>query len=259
MQVFRSLVWNIPLQTEEPDYLLNTPVSQIPSELSMVSLTPMMLWRILEQREGAEKLKKFNSILIGGGDFQFKIDTEKFPSTNFYHTYGMTESLSHIAVRKLYEDPVFRLLPGTLIRQNAEDETLEFCNFLTSDLWVKTNDVVALTGDNSFKIIGRVDHIVNSGGIKINPEEIERMIYAQLDLPVNSFFVYGAPDEVLGNKLVLVFDKEQVMLNAGSIDIVEFSHAYQRPKKVIGADVFLFNEGNKIDRKQTLQKIKEQN
>lgn len=257
MQVFRSLVWNIPLQTEEPDYLLNTRVSQIPSELSLVSLTPMMLCRILQQQEGTEKIKKFRAILIGGGDFQFKIDTGQFPSTNFYHTYGMTESLSHIAVRKLYDDDEFKLLPGTQLRQNIEDQTLEFSNFLTSGSWIKTNDVAEFTDDKSFRIKGRVDNLINSGGIKINPEEIEGIIYEQLDLPVNSFFICGQSDEVLGNKVVLVFDEEQVRLNSGSLDIVKFSNAYLRPKMVIGTEGFLYNEGNKIDRKKTLQKIKD--
>lgn len=251
MQVFRSLVWGIPIRVEEPDYVFDEFTTE--SGINIVSLTPLMLWRILQQDNGKKILGKFRHILIGGGDFQFVINLTDFPETSFYHTYGMTESLSHIAVKRIGIDKGFRLLEGTEIRKNDADDTLEFRNILTSNQWLKTNDIIEFNSDVEFVIKGRADNIINSGGVKINPETIERIIQETLDLPVNSFFVFGSKDEKLGDMLTLAYDSSQIAMP--EIEKLSFEFAYLRPKQIIPIDGFIVNESNKINRKLTLKKI----
>ena len=120
-----------------------------------------------------------------------------------YSTYGMTETLSHIALRRLNgpeASPYYHPFPSVTLSLSPEN-TLVIDAPLVCDERLVTNDVARLLPDGSFAIIGRKDNIINSGGIKIQIEEVEERLRPYLDRP---YAITAAPDPRLGEAVVLL-------------------------------------------------------
>jgi O-succinylbenzoic acid--CoA ligase len=248
MQIFRSLVWEIPIETVKPS---TTPFLNYKGHGSIVSLTPMQLSVILNDEKQSETLKKFRIVLIGGSDISPEIEKPiaDWETPIFYHTYGMTETYSHVAMRRIGHDAFYKFILLTEAQTNQEG-CLMFKNALTENKWLQTNDLAQINADGSFCIKGRVDNIINSGGVKINPEEVEEIIAAQTALSRESFYCAGIKDTVLGEKLVLV-----ILSGAPIPDLttVQFNQPYLRPRGIIICREILRTETNKIKRQATLE------
>ena len=120
---------------------------------------------------------------------------------------------------------------------------LEFKGTITDNKWLKTNDLGSIIESSIFKWIGRKDFIINSGGIKFNPETIEDKLTA---IPKGSFLISSLPDKVFGEKIVLLLEKAKP-------DNLDFSSLdkYERPKEVIENVTFIRTPSDKIDRIRT--------
>lgn len=252
MQVFRSLVWGIEINVESAEFLNLNEETVNNCKANILSLTPMLLWKVLQQPLGPIFINKFKAILIGGGDLLFEIDTVQFPNTRFIFTYGMTESLSHIATQEIGKEPYFKVLPETKVTLNPDDNTLKFRNYLTKEDWLQTNDVAEMLSETTFVIKGRIDNVINSGGLKIHPEQVEKWINSKIEIPVNSFFVGAKPDHILGQKLVLYYDTLSVKPEI--FETLVFENKTWKPKEFIGVEGFEINEGNKINRVKSITK-----
>lgn len=253
MQVARSLVWNMNLMVVEP---ASDPFLHYSGNHSIVSLTPMQLFTILQTPASREKLNRFRIVLIGGGEVSSTLENGVLGMRpDFYHTYGMTETYSHIALRKMNRDSAFFPLPQTEIKLNAQD-CLCIKNFLTNNAWLETKDMAKLQG-NGFIVLGRADNMINSGGMKILAEEMEKMLSANLQLPVGSFFYAGLPDVKFGQKPVLVVNKKLVQSLPPWESIFE-NHRYAKPKEIIFLDDFIYTKTGKIQRQKTLALISPQ-
>ena len=191
MMVVRALVCEAGLILADPS---SNPLVGVAgfNTISFAAFVPHQFQNIIEQ--SPEKLNfsdNMKAILLGGAPLNRKIlfECSKL-NIPVYETYGMTETLSHIAVRKLNHGEVaegFTLLPGIEI-QLDDEKCLSIRTPLNPERWLKTGDMAELLPDGSFKVLGRRDNVINSGGIKINIEEVEKKIFEAIS------FYFGKKD-----------------------------------------------------------------
>jgi len=162
----------------------------------------------------------------------------------FYHTYGMTETASHVALREVGQV----LYQGIGDAKFKVDEVgaLVIRGTVTGHLPLETSDLVHLHDDRSFQWLGRKDFVINTGAYKVQPEPIERSLAAQL---AGKFIVSSVPDSALGQKVVLISEGEPVELD------VQMLHPYERPKAAYFHQKIALTENGKIDRHKTHQQF----
>jgi o-succinylbenzoate---CoA ligase len=264
MQVVRAIHSQCALVIAEPSA---NPFKNISGKkFTFATLTPMQLKNALEysKSSGIDFLLEntVQKILLGGASIPISLENEIMfhSNTSFYHGYGMTETVAHIAIRKLNKpnEPTFSLLKGVQIKLSKQ-HTLCINSGHTNNLWLETNDLAELYPNNTFKILGRTDFAINSGGVKLHPQEIEEKLEPIIQkwfpmLP--RYFVFGVKDELLGEKLVLVLEQ-----NDPKTDFLKIlkenwqGKSYQLPKAVYNLPKFVITLSGKVDRKATAQLI----
>ncbi len=202
----------------------------------------------LQAKNSLKELKNVKKLIIGGSMISKALEKElsKLP-TKVYETYGMTETITHIAAREIGEK-VFTVLPDITISYDYRNCLVIHAPRISDDLIV-TNDIVELTNEKQFKFIGRYDNIINSGGIKLIPEQIEEKLSGKV---AARFFVTGKPDEKLGEKLVLVIEGDNQKIDESVFDALD---KYEKPKEVLFIPKFKQTENGKILRKETSESI----
>ncbi|MEQ9403789.1 MAG: hypothetical protein RIM99_09405 [Cyclobacteriaceae bacterium] len=245
MVVFRSLIRNLNLRVIAPQ---SDPLSQIESEneyYDLVSLVPLQM-----QLATKEQVNRFKILLIGGavfGGINFQTNAK------IYATFGMTETVSHFALRESTQS--FFECVGDAIIKKTNDGRLKVSGTITDDKWLTTNDLIAYQSPVRFKWIGRSDFIINTGGVKINPEETEARLAHQLNA---NFIITSVPDNKLGNKIILLIEGQphDVHLN---IDMLE---KYEKPGNIHFLEKFVRTKSDKPDRIRTrevfLSQLKEE-
>jgi O-succinylbenzoic acid--CoA ligase len=206
-------------------------------------------------------LFKVRKLIVGGGVVSNNLKRKlNNISTEVYATYGMTETITHIAIKKLNyfseKGNYFTLLPNVSISLDSR-YCLVINAPLVSDGAVVTNDLVNIINENQFEWKGRYDSIINSGGIKLIPEQIEEILSKKIE---ERFFVSSVVDEVLGEKLVLIVEREGVAIeNKEGIETflegLELDK-YQLPKIIYFMEKFMETETSKIHRNNTKQLLK---
>ena len=113
--------------------------------------------------------------------------------------------------------------------------------------------MVTLISDTEFEWLGRYDGIINSGGVKLIPEQIEKKLSAVIDC---RFFVAGIPDEVLGEKLILIVENDKILeAIINKVRNLSTLNKYEIPKEIFFVDRFIETETKKIQRQKTLDLI----
>ena len=144
-------------------------------------------------------------------------------------------------------DAFFKVLPGIEIAQDQRD-----CLIVSAPLInpkkITTNDVILLTSKSTFVWLGRYDNVINSGGIKIYPEVLEKKLENQIK---NRFFIASFPDDRLGQKAVLIVEGENLELNL-KWDQIE---PLKRPKTIYFTSKFVETSSGKIQRQKTLDSL----
>jgi O-succinylbenzoic acid--CoA ligase len=243
MVLVRALVHDLSLILVEP---CQNPFLQIPPiPIHLTSFVPTQWSTILDSAVDLNLyFKEAKGILLGGAPVPDSLRKEfGFP---VYETYGMTETVSHIAFRT-WNQSEFRILPGVQIAQNDEN-CLLICAPMTENKWIETRDVVEIVEPGRFKLTGRLDRIINSGGIKIQPEKIEEVYRSVIDAPL---FVAGIPDEFWGQKVVLFVESIQVPVFEEKA-IQERLNSYEVPKQVVCLPSFIKTPSAKIDTLKTV-------
>ena len=202
----------------------------------------------LQVQKSLSKLHLVDIVLIGGTKVSY-ILSESILKTNCnaFESYGMTETISHIAIKKIGELS-FTVLPNVTISiDNRSCLVIEAVEL--SEEKVITNDIVEILNTTQFIFKGRIDNVINSGGIKIFPEEVEEILAKFISVP---FFVASKPDEILGEKVILVLEATPF-----SFDNSVFSELskYQIPKEIVFLESFVRTETQKINRKKSLEKL----
>lgn len=200
----------------------------------------------LQAKHSVKQLKKVKKLIVGGAKMEKSLETalSKLP-TIVYETYGMTETITHIAARKIGEKS-FTVLPNVTISYDDRNCLVIHAPSISDDVIV-TNDLVELLNENQFVFLGRIDNVINSGGIKFIPESIEEKLSGKID---SRFFITGKPDKELGQKVVLVIEGESFAVDTAIFDALD---KYEKPKEIIFVAQFKETENGKILRKESLK------
>ncbi|WP_313790869.1 AMP-binding protein [Flagellimonas chongwuensis] len=247
MMLVRTMILGLHLDMVEPS---SSPLNDTDNIYDFVAMVPLQVQNSMHQMD------RVGQIIIGGApvDSNLRNELSKLP-VRAYETYGMTETITHIAVKKIDGKKVnpFETLPDVSVSQDDRG-CLVIEAPKISDSNIITNDVVELINKNQFLWLGRYDSIINSGGIKIIPEKIEQKLSILIE---PRFFVAGLPDDRLGEKLVLVMECEP-MNKAGllkAIKVLQGVSKYEVPKQVYFMKSFVETSTRKVDRKKTLEQI----
>ncbi len=256
MLIVRGLIVGATLTLQEPS---GNPLQLLPENhpYTFASFAPLQLFPILENVHGEqEKLNRFKQLLVGGGALDYQLETALAQlDVRVFHTYGMTETVSHIALKELGKQQTFQLLPGVHIRTDARD-CLAVCCAATRNEWIQTNDVIERTDEHSFTILGRADDVINSGGIKIWPTKIEEALRKQLGSSVSNVFVHGIPDAKLGQKLIGVLEtSNEIDQTAVSSQLETMLSKYELPKQYLTVTAFCYTPTGKTNKAETLKMI----
>lgn len=243
MVVVRALVGSLKLVVTEPS---SHPLEGLDKAPYFAAMTPHQVASSLDNEHDYELLRKIKVLIIGGGPVNSDLlQRIKDFENEIYSTYGMTETLSHIALKKLNRVSKSSYVPFEgVVLEKTESGTLKIsCSRIgVSDL--KTNDLVSFNADGSFDIEGRLDNVINSGGIKIQIEKLECKIQEFIKTPFNVSFV---PDDLLGQKCVLISTYEI------SENLQEKIHSalpkYEAPKVYLKAEKLPVTLSGKPDRK----------
>lgn len=247
MMLIRAMMLGLYLDIIPPKKNLTINTRKIYQFAAMI---PMQLQKNLA------KLGKIKTIIVGGApvsnDLKKTIQTIK---PTVYETYGMTETVSHIAVKQLnnfseeISKPYFQVLPGVIISQDKRECLVIDAKNISEDIIV-TNDVVKLQGKTAFEWLGRIDHVINTGGVKVHPEVIENALTAHLD---TRFFIASLPDDELGERVILVVEGEPEPIQK---TVFAGLGKHEIPKDVFFVKHFQETQSGKIQRKKTLASIK---
>lgn len=216
-----------------------------------VSLVPLQIQAALSQE--IRLFQAFKIILIGGSALHPNMEQTVVQSSNmdstFYMGFGMTETISHIALRKLGQEDYTVLRDVILQVYPTETHILD----KATGVDITCTDVLEMTSKNTFKWIGRNDFVINSGGVKIHPERIEQLL---TDHILGNYVIASLPDELFGEKVVLI--TEQALDDADRTRIEEIIRstfgAYAVPKHYLVHSIP--TNGAKIMRKQLHDEIR---
>ena len=224
MMVVRAIVSGANLQLQEP---CSSPLAHITEPVDFAPLVPMQVASTLKQQNGTEQLAKAKSILLGGGfiDPALAEQLQHVPA-QIYASYGMTETLSHIALRHVNgpeRSDWYTPLRGVSLSLSTDDTLVITAPHLGITELV-TNDIAEIRQDGTFRILGRKDSVINSGGIKIQAEEIEQKLSAATGL---TLLVVPAPDRILGQCVALLWEGPAAAETSLHAAIKQLPHYHQ--------------------------------
>ncbi len=206
-----------------------------------------------------QKFALIKNVLIGGAAINAELRTKLIgKGNNVFHTYGMTETLTHIALMDLNRSEWYEVLEGYRVRLSDECTLIISTPFLRSDLL--TNDFVEMNAEGRFRINGRVDFVINSGAYKVSPEKVEQKIFEWVEIYKEDFgnlMVFGKPDLNLGESVCLVTERKMSDITFSNLqDYLQQSlHKYEIPTHRIVLDSFLFTNSGKLARKEIIKRL----
>lgn len=249
MMLVRAMILGLELDMVEPSA---NPVFDYEKHYDFGAMVPFQLENSLEY------CNNIKTMIIGGAPASYHlIDSVQDSKTNVYETFGMTETVSHIAVRKLNNfkhgrsllKSYFKTLPSIKISQDDRNCLIINAPKISNEQIV-TNDIVKLHSENEFEWLGRYDNVINTGGVKVFPETIEKKIEDKI---TKRFFVGSEEDKTYGENVILVIEGEETDL---STNIFEGLDTYEVPKQTYFVSKFSETVNGKIQRTQTLKLLK---
>lgn len=251
MMVVRSIERKLKLIVAEPSL---HPVDHLTEEIDFCAMTP------LQVENSLDKLHLIKNLIIGGAAVSESLKNKILQmnldrSNRIFETYGMSETLSHIALKQLMpeQEDYFTAFENVSISLDERGCLTIFAPNVNAEV-LKTNDLVDIKNDKQFKFLGRIDNVINSGGAKIFPEALE--ILVKKEIPNEAIFV-GLPDESLGQKLILIVEgneSDEVIQHIGQLP---FEKNFHRPKEIIFISKIPRTPNGKVSRIELYKMINE--
>lgn len=242
MMLVRGLILGLELDCIEPRAKV-----ELAHDYDFAAMTPMQLENSLDA------IERIKTLIVGGAPMSKPLEKKiQNVSTHIYMTYGMAETVSHIALKKLNHTKVknapYKTLPNITVSKDDRGCLVIDAPKLASEPIV-TNDLVTIFSDTEFEWLGRVDNIINSGGIKMIPELLENKLEGKLN---ERFFIASQPDDVLGQKVVLIIEG-----NSNNVDTEVFKvlDTYEKPKAIYNVPQFKETASGKVIREETLKMV----
>jgi o-succinylbenzoate---CoA ligase len=254
MMLVRGMVLGLELTIIEPN---SNPLENLENhDFNFAAFVPLQLQKILENKNQIKVLNKMKAIIVGGAAVNEVLEKEiQQLEVPVYSTYGMTETVSHIAISRLNgadKSSNFQVLEGVKIGID-ERNCLNIIADASNNELVQTNDIVEIINENEFKLIGRFDNIINSGGVKIQLEKVEKAF--EKIIPDKRFFAFGIADLVLGQKLILVIETEDLKDKRILSESTGSLSKYEIPKQIFTIKNFSDTPTGKIDKKETIKRL----
>lgn len=254
MMVVRSIVGGLHLICiESSGHPLAKDLGQT---IDFAAMVPLQVFNSIEKPQEQERLKAIRNIIIGGGsiDEEMERKLKDFPNA-VWSTYGMTETLSHIALRRVNGSEAsewYTPLDGVSVAV-AEDGSLIVNAPNVCQAPLHTHDCACLHPDGRrFRILGRMDNVIDSGGIKLHIENIERKL--RPDLP--PFLITKVPDNKFGEAVVLMMEQgnSETSPNMSEKDLSDLFdrklEKYERPRYIARVAHIPLTETGKPARKK---------
>tara|TARA_R100001369_G_scaffold22674_1_gene41295 strand:+ start:51453 stop:52550 length:1098 start_codon:yes stop_codon:yes gene_type:complete len=251
MMLVRAMVLGWELDIVPPT---SNPLDQIFKIYDFCAMTPFQL------DNSIGRLHLIKKLIVGGGAVSPNLqEMVQGLNTKVYETFGMTETVSHIAAKRLNpkknrkKPAPFKVLQKVAISKDNRDCLVIKAPTLSDEV-LKTNDVVEILTYKKFLWKGRYDNVINSGGIKLYPEEIESKLSKYI---VGRIFVTGMPDDALGQRLVLFveadFSEDLLLELKEKILAIKELDKYEVPKKIYLVEKFEETPNGKIHRDHTVK------
>ncbi len=233
------------------------PLDTVYKQYDFCAMVPLQL------DNSINRLHLIKKLIVGGGAVSENLkQLTQGIKTKIFETYGMTETVSHIAARRINpkkkekkDGAFFKALPNITLNIDERNCLVIKAPQLNEETII-TNDVVDLKTYKKFLWKGRYDNVINSGGIKLYPEEIETKLQLLIG---HRFFIAGLPDDTLGNKLVLVIEQsyDAVTYRAlkDGIQNLKILTKYEIPKEIYFIPQFIETENDKVQRTKTLELV----
>ena len=258
MMVVRALERNMKLLSVEPSGhpLADNTLSNLnESIVHLAAMVPLQVWNTLQVPEERERLHHIKHLIIGGGAIPQELEQElRTIPINVWSSYGMTETLSHIALRRISED-YYSPLPGISLSQDLDDCLIINAPALCAQT-LYTNDIVRFHGKDRFQVIGRRDNTICSGGIKIQIEQVEAWLQS---IGIDNIMVTYREDKVLGQALVyLTTDKIDTDMLRKSVPTDTSNSKFWLPRHIVKVPTLPLTPTGKPDRATAKQLAEEQ-
>lgn len=239
MMLIRSIVLGFEMDFVAP---ASNPLKYNTKVYDFVAMVPLQVENSINELGNVKKL------IIGGAKINENLKKQLLGlPTLIFETYGMTETITHVAAKKI-SDSYFSLLPNVTISIDCRN-----CLVINvpriSDSKIITNDVVNIVNSTEFELLGRIDNVINSAGVKLFPEQIEMKLAHKIQ---TRFFVIGIPDDQYGEQLALVIEGSPF-----PFDTIFFNELlpFEKPKAIYFVPNFIETESGKIKRTATLNLI----
>jgi O-succinylbenzoic acid--CoA ligase len=228
MMIVRAFVSGLNLRPVKPS---TDPIPDDMDSCDFAALTPMQVHQILKSQNGYEKLNQIEQLIIGGGDIDsVLLQKIRTLNNNSYHSYGMTETLTHIALKRLNgrePDAYFKAMDGVHLETDHRNCLVIYAPHLSVDPII-TNDVVDLKSIKEFEFKGRIDHVINSGGVKLLPEQIEEKLKPYI---ISAFVIVGIPNQELGEIVALIIEGPEIPNIKETLNKAPLSK-FEKPKQI---------------------------
>ena len=236
MMLVRAMILGLDLEFVAPS---SHPLKNNEISYDFVAMVP------LQAQNSLSELKQVKKMIVGGAAINKTLEKQllKLP-TEVFETYGMTETITHIAARKLGEK-AFTVLPNVTISYDDRNCLVIHAPRISDEVII-TNDIVELVNENQFIFLGRMDNVINSGGIKLIPEQIEHKLANKIH---ERFFIASRPDTELGEKVILVIEGNKQVFDDS---LYEGLDKYEKPKESIYISNFKETTTGKVLRKETM-------
>lgn len=243
MMLVRAMILGLELDYIEPS---SNPLKRATKEYDFCAMVP------LQVENSLKKIDHIKTLIVGGAPLSSALKV-KIQNTRcqIFETYGMTETITHIAVKKVNKGTgnSFKTLSDITVSIDERDCLVIEAPKIANDP-IRANDIVNIISDTTFEWLGRYDNIINSGGVKLIPEQIERKLATVIG---SRFFVTGLPDEKLGQRLVLVvegvIDPEELLQKIKASTVIE---RFEAPKKIYCISKFAVTDTGKIRRAENI-------
>jgi O-succinylbenzoic acid--CoA ligase len=237
MMLVRAMILGLDMEFVAPS---SHPLKNNDINYDFVAMVP------LQAQNSLKELKRVKKLIVGGAKISPVLEKELMKlKTNVFETYGMTETITHIAAKKVGEK-AFMVLPNVTISYDERNCLVIHAPKISEEI-IQTNDLVELVSENQFVFLGRMDNVINSGGIKLIPEQIEDKLSKHIH---KRFFITSKEDKELGEKLVLVIEGQQDDFDSSLFDDLD---KYEKPREIIFIPKFKETASGKIMRKETLK------
>lgn len=239
MMFVRAMILGLNVELVTPS---SQPLTHTDKSFDFAAMVPLQAINSLPE------LHRIGTLLVGGGKLsdEARKKLQKAPCQVF-ETFGMTETVTHFAARNIKTEKYFHTLKGVSISADAEKHLKVKMPWMEEE--IITNDLVEIISETEFDWIGRADYVVNSGGVKLFPEQIEAKLNKHMLTP---FFLAGRPCNNLGERLILVVEGPEITL---SKRLYEDLSEFEKPKEVHFVNHFVRSPSGKIRRSEILKKL----